>query len=1137
MKHYLFLVGISIIVIFSLPVNTPPGYTQVQISVPGNITDTLDIQFEKIVNTLRRRNTENISLLGARKYKFGYRRALISLDSLKKSGRYQELYDSLSTYFSLSPSSFVYYDEIIRAGSASGNLLLLKNRLDNIRPILISDYELYARAVILNLRGNVDSSISIIKDVFQRHSANSTILLQYANSLREKGRYGEVLELIKAHFKPNDSESYISADILILKGNISFVQGKYEEAENFYSKAAAIASPAYDLYAVAKAKINTGLVFDMYGNVDGARSLMEEGIRLAEEIKEPDLIAYGYSELGVSWSFTADYIEALANYNNSIRLYSKLGNEIRLAYLYSNKGNIQNILGNYGGAISTYGLGLESAGDATRAIIQNLTGMADSYNNLANYTKSIQLYSEAAQLAEKINDVDLLAHIEYGIGSFKFNIGAYPAAMLNYNKALQLAESVNNQNLSAEINDKLALVHSALGERDTAVTILDGVLKESKRQNDRYLQVLASLHLIEILKDGKEYSTAISHLNRIRPALTTPGYENLLAEAMLLETEIYKLSVQFEKALQHLKMAEPLILSGTNFQFRMAYYSLAAQIENAMNNPAAAAQNYTLAIHEYKKAATSLTERNGNLTSLAVLHGQIFEDAIDAHIKVGDYTTAFELTEQMAGRISYKNVSSMILGEIVKSHPLLDTLYALDWSIHSGYYTKTEVDSMSAMFESLASGAGIPSAFHTKTLTLFEIQRKLSDDEFLYTIRMTEDSTFIFLVSAVELQVIKRKGGKTSLNRIKKAISPQYDNRVGTPDFVNKDLFAFDVLAAKYLYNFLFGDVAEKIAPGSKIIVIPDEFLKNFPLEILVSNTKENTGSFNYEECEFAGDNYRFIYTPGYSVYNSLSEKQKNSSKNTLLVGNPYMSTGSKLFSERRGLMKDSPTSKASVMLPLRYSMSEVENINNMLDFATVLSGSFATESRFKELAADASLIHLSTHSALFREQPLIFFSNLYDVQNDGFLEAGEIASLNLHADLVVLSSCGSGLGSSAANEGVVGFNKALLEGGAKSVLSTLWEIDDKYTAVFMSLFYHQLSVGVSKSEALRRAKSEFIRTIDPNPYYWGAFVLYGSDASMHIEKKNYIFIIMQYVSLAFLFSFILLIYLRRLTRKKVRPL
>ncbi|MCC6548428.1 MAG: CHAT domain-containing protein, partial [Ignavibacteriaceae bacterium] len=239
-------------------------------------------------------------------------------------------------------------------------------------------------------------------------------------------------------------------------------------------------------------------------------------------------------------------------------------------------------------------------------------------------------------------------------------------------------------------------------------------------------------------------------------------------------------------------------------------------------------------------------------------------------------------------------------------------------------------------------------------------------------------------------------------------------------------------------------------------------------------------------------------------------------------------------FTERRNIQKKSGSAagKENQFLPIPYSAEEVNAIDNMLDFSTVLTGSFATESRFRELAADASLIHLSAHSSVTKNQPVIYFSGLYDAENDGVLEPGEIASLGLKSEMVVLSSCSSGLGDPDAEEGITGMNKSLIEGGAKSAISTLWEINDAYTSRFMQMFYDHLSVGISKSEALRRTRADFISQVNSDPYYWGAFVLYGADSPMHIEKKNYIFIAFQYVSLGLAGLFVVMVYIRRLTRK-----
>jgi CHAT domain-containing protein len=145
-------------------------------------------------------------------------------------------------------------------------------------------------------------------------------------------------------------------------------------------------------------------------------------------------------------------------------------------------------------------------------------------------------------------------------------------------------------------------------------------------------------------------------------------------------------------------------------------------------------------------------------------------------------------------------------------------------------------------------------------------------------------------------------------------------------------------------------------------------------------------------------------------------------------------------------------------------------------------------------------LIHLSTHSFLYEKQPLILFSNSNDPENDGFLEAGEIVKMKLNSDLVVLSSCNSGLGEIDPAEGILGMSKAFFEAGSKSVVVSLWDVNDKYTSKFMGLFYRRLSEGHNKSKALRFAKIDFIKEYSPNPYYWGAFILSGNTGSISLE-------------------------------------
>jgi len=110
----------------------------------------------------------------------------------------------------------------------------------------------------------------------------------------------------------------------------------------------------------------------------------------------------------------------------------------------------------------------------------------------------------------------------------------------------------------------------------------------------------------------------------------------------------------------------------------------------------------------------------------------------------------------------------------------------------------------------------------------------------------------------------------------------------------------------------------------------------------------------------------------------------------------------------------------------------------------------------------------------------------------DGLLLAYEVMrNLHLNADLVVLSACQTGLGKVEGNEGINGLTRAFEYAGARSVLVSLWNVDDKSTSEFMKLFYGALREGKPKDVSLQFAEIQ-LRKKHPSPYYWAAFTLRG---------------------------------------------
>jgi CHAT domain-containing protein/tetratricopeptide (TPR) repeat protein len=113
----------------------------------------------------------------------------------------------------------------------------------------------------------------------------------------------------------------------------------------------------------------------------------------------------------------------------------------------------------------------------------------------------------------------------------------------------------------------------------------------------------------------------------------------------------------------------------------------------------------------------------------------------------------------------------------------------------------------------------------------------------------------------------------------------------------------------------------------------------------------------------------------------------------------------------------------------------------------------------------------------------------------DGLLTAEDVSGLDLLAtELVVLPACDTGLGEVRTGEGVFGLQRSFVLAGAKTLVMSLWKVDDQATLELMEGFYDRLLAGRPRAAALHEAQ-QAVRAKYPDPYYWGAFVCLG-DAS-----------------------------------------
>lgn len=308
-------------------------------------------------------------------------------------------------------------------------------------------------------------------------------------------------------------------------------------------------------------------------------------------------------------------------------------------------------------------------------------------------------------------------------------------------------------------------------------------------------------------------------------------------------------------------------------------------------------------------------------------------------------------------------------------------------------------------------------------------------------------------------------------------------------------------LAAKRLYHELFEPMEKYFPPAvENLIIIPDGYLHYLPFESLIypENKKEKSQNYLIKK-------YNISYAPSISSLLYLKKKPRNQEKRKeiLAVGAPdyklflqdKLRAEEEIYEEN---LRDVFFQQDFRFSSLPFARKEIKKVAAKFPRKSrvVFTGPQARESNLKNLNLEEfRIIHFACHS--FVDESFPFRSALLltpEPQNgeDGFLQAHEISILRLNADLVVLSACQSAKGPIEKSEGILGINRVFFTSGARSVLSSIWKINDQSTAQLMGIFYDYLKRGWKITQALRAAKLEMLESKFSHPFYWAGFIFSG---------------------------------------------
>lgn len=372
------------------------------------------------------------------------------------------------------------------------------------------------------------------------------------------------------------------------------------------------------------------------------------------------------------------------------------------------------------------------------------------------------------------------------------------------------------------------------------------------------------------------------------------------------------------------------------------------------------------------------------------------------------------------------------------------------------------------------------------TWNVLETHLKQEDQTLLY-FSSGEENLFLLAASPNGYVFSKKEIGRDSLvTMIDNIRAITY----ASPD----DLDGEKMDAFKLLSYELFETILAPATPisTSRLLVIPDGPLGILPFSMLLSSLPKEEALV--KDWPFTIKNFSFSHAYALDLLLNPEEKVVTNYKEEILAFAPDFSMS---------LLRGNQTRAEG---QLTDNKAEVSYIKDRFS-TTAFLGSEARLPVFRENVSDFAVLHLATHAVAntaYGDYSYLVFSETDT--SDHRLNVGELYTMDIPADLVVLSACETGLGEWQRGEGVIGLERAFSYAGAKSLVTTHWKVSDKASANLMGYFYDELAKGLPKDQALQNAQLSFIKEQDnwlAHPFFWAAYVQKGNTDPLSIPKKT----------------------------------
>jgi CHAT domain-containing protein/Tfp pilus assembly protein PilF len=836
--------------------------------------------------------------------------------------------------------------------------------------------------------------------------------------------------------------------------------------------------------------------YGVKGNYNQAEEMLEQQLRFVERIddmRRTELEGDVYSNLGNLYLYRNEPDIAAEYYRKAEALWNIVGEKMRISWsmanIYHNLGLCSSRKNDHQTALKMHEISL----GIKQKLFQpesNIIGI--SYNEMGSAFLAMKDFDHALHYFEKALGIAVASHGQkhFSVGHCQANVASVYAERNDHDRAIQ------------EFTTALEVLFSTRGPEHPDVATVHQLIGDCYLDQEKY-----EIALVHYQKALSAVVPDFADTN----AYTNPNLDRVLSDPVLLDI---------------------LVRKGD------AFSRLAAEGANPLRNLLASLDVYHLGVKLVERIRTDLVARSSKIM-LTEKTADIHHHAAEIAIKLFEQTSDPRFRDE-AFSFMEKGKTAVLADALAESEArrfagIPDSLLRKekDLRIELTYYDTKIQQQRQGNKEEISRKM---TSLEDRRLHLWrEYESLIEDLESTYTdynrLRLQEqpggaaqvqkaleaetclleyslgDTTLLMCVISNDAAHVLRIQIDTTLERL-------VDQFLLSIKKLEPDLYRASAAA---LYNVIIDPVRIHISPHKRLIVVPDGKLCYVPFEALLApDTEIRTNrriAAEFTALPYLINSFSISYHYSAGLFLARTSEERGTKRNGFVGFAPVFAEGTTIEYRKKRWGNNEPlmeSDRAAVIGGMRFSdlPSSEEEVLRIANLVQNKGGSAQTylhreanEQNFKSIASnELAFMHVATHGVLNEEVPSLSGLAFYppgDSANreDGILFADECYNLELDANLLVLSSCETGLGTFVRGEGVMAMTRGFLYSGARNIVLSLWKVPDESTRSLMVEFYRTILASGARTfaDALREAKLHLIsKSRTSFPKHWAGFVLLG---------------------------------------------